>query len=82
MGTTIFLNLDGPPSGGDTLYLSTTEAYNHLSEVFRERLHGLYATHSGFSQAAVSDHRERYIRDPIETVHPMIRTHPVSYFLK
>ena len=80
MGTTIFLNLDVPVSGGDTLYLSTTEAYNHLSDVFRERLHGLYATHSGFSQASVSDHRDRYIRDPIETVHPVIRTHPVSYF--
>jgi hypothetical protein len=48
MGTTIFLNLDDPASGGDTFYLSITEAYNHLSNVFRERLHGLYAMHSGF----------------------------------
>lgn len=78
MGTTIFFVLDGLPSGGDTLYLSTTAAYEHLSEDFRRRIAGLNATHSGFSQAAVHEHRERYIREPIETVHPVVRTHPVS----
>ncbi|KAL4907733.1 hypothetical protein BDW74DRAFT_189179 [Aspergillus multicolor] len=78
MGTTIFYPLEVPPSGGDTLYLSTTAAYEHLSEDFRSRLEGLKATHSGFSQAAVHDHRERYIREPIETAHPVVRTHPVT----
>lgn len=77
MGTTIFYPLEVPASGGDTLYLSTTAAYEHLSEDFRQRLAGLQATHSGFSQASVHDHRDRYIRDPIETVHPIVRTHPV-----
>lgn len=62
MGTTIFLNLSNPESGGDTLYLSTTAAYNALSPIFRERLHGLSAIHSGFSQAAVADNRDKYIR--------------------
>lgn len=78
MGLTIFLPLDVPKSGGDTLYLSTTAAYNALSPAFRKSLHGRYATHSGFSQAAVVDHRDRYIRDPIESVHPVVRTHPVG----
>jgi sulfonate dioxygenase len=78
MGTTTFLVLTGPPSGGDTLYLSTTAAYYALSEIYRTRLHGLEAVHSGFSQAAVHDHRDRYIREPIETVHPVVRTHPVN----
>ncbi|CAK7222505.1 hypothetical protein SCUCBS95973_004864 [Sporothrix curviconia] len=78
MGTTTFLALDTPPSGGDTLYLSTTAAYNALSPGFREFLHDKYATHSGFSQASVHEHRERYIREPIETVHPVVRTHPVT----
>ncbi|KAI1257242.1 hypothetical protein MGN70_000282 [Eutypa lata] len=78
MGTTIFFCLATPKSGGDTLYLSTTAAYENLSEDYRKRLHGLYATHSGFDQAHVSDHKERYIREPIETVHPVIRTHPVT----
>lgn len=78
MGTTIFLALDTPKSGGDTLYLSTVAAYNSLSPLYREKLHGLEATHSGFDQALVADHKERYIRRPIETIHPVVRTHPVS----
>ena len=78
MGTTIFLALDTPKSGGDTLYLSTVAAYNSLSPLYREKLHGLEATHSGFEQAKVADHKERYIREPIETIHPVVRTHPVS----
>ncbi|KAI0600657.1 hypothetical protein F4775DRAFT_44002 [Biscogniauxia sp. FL1348] len=78
MGTTIFFCLSTPKSGGDTLYLSTTAAYENLSEDYRRRLHGLYATHSGFEQARVADHKERYVRDPIETVHPVVRTHPVT----
>jgi sulfonate dioxygenase len=79
MGTTIFFSLATPKSGGDTLYLSTTAAYDNLSEDYRQRLHGLYATHSAFDQAKVADHIERYIRKPIETVHPVVRTHPVSF---
>lgn len=78
MGTTIFFCLSVPKSGGDTLYLSTTAAYENLSEDFRTRLHGLYATHSGFEQAKVADDKDRFIRDPIQTVHPVVRTHPVS----
>ncbi|KAH8898207.1 TauD-domain-containing protein [Thozetella sp. PMI_491] len=78
MGITIFLPLEVPESGGDTLYLSTTAAYNHLSPAFQEFVKGKYATHSGFSQAAVHDHRDRYIREPIETLHPVVRTHPVT----
>lgn len=79
MGLTIFLALDTPPSGGDTLYLSTVAAYNALSPRYRETLHGLEATHSAHEQAKVADHRERYIREPIETIHPVVRTHPVRH---
>ncbi|KAL1854202.1 hypothetical protein Plec18170_004966 [Paecilomyces lecythidis] len=78
MGTTIFFPLDVPESGGDTLYLSTTAAYNALSPSFRDFLKGKYASHSGFSQASVHTNRERYIREPIETLHPVVRTHPVT----
>lgn len=59
MGTPIFFCLDTPKSGGDTLYLSTTAAYDNFSEDFRKRLYGLYATHSGFDQARAVDHQER-----------------------
>lgn len=78
MGTTTFFVLDGPSSGGDTLYLSTTAAYNALSPIFREKLHSLSAIHSGIQQANVTNGKDRNIREPIETVHPVIRTHPVS----
>jgi len=78
MGTTTFFPFDVPKSGGDTLYLSTTAAYNALSPIFREKLHSLYATHSGIQQYQVTNGADRNIRDPIETVHPVIRTHPVS----
>ncbi|KAK1476296.1 hypothetical protein CTAM01_15539 [Colletotrichum tamarilloi] len=78
MGTTTFLPLSTPASGGDTLYLSTTAAYYALSETYRTLLHSLKAVHSGFSQASVNDHRDRYIREPIETIHPVVRTHPVT----
>ncbi|KAK1654104.1 hypothetical protein BDP81DRAFT_496716 [Colletotrichum phormii] len=78
MGTTTFLPLSTPSSGGDTLYLSTTAAYYSLSETYRMLLHSLKAVHSGFSQASVNDHRDRYIREPIETIHPVVRTHPVT----
>jgi sulfonate dioxygenase len=80
MGTTIFFVLDRPSVGGDTLYLSTTVAYEHLSEPFRNMIDGLYAVHSGVSQHSVSDKKERYIREAIETVHPVVRTHPVQIF--
>ncbi|KAK1718085.1 uncharacterized protein BDZ83DRAFT_722429 [Colletotrichum acutatum] len=78
MGTTTFLPLSTPSSGGDTLYLSTTAAYYALSETYRTLLHSLKAVHSGFSQASVNGHRDRYIREPIETIHPVVRTHPVT----
>ncbi|TVY15828.1 Alpha-ketoglutarate-dependent sulfonate dioxygenase [Lachnellula arida] len=78
MGTTTFFPLDTPPSGGDTLYLSTTAAYNALSPIFREKLHSLSAIHSGVQQYNVTDGEKRHIRAPIETVHPVVRTHPVT----
>jgi alpha-ketoglutarate-dependent taurine dioxygenase len=78
MGTTTFFPLDTPPSGGDTLYLSTTAAYYALSPIFREKLHSLSAIHSGVQQYNVTDGDKRHIRAPIETVHPVVRTHPVS----
>jgi sulfonate dioxygenase len=46
-GTTFLYLLDGPTTGGDTLFLNQAEAYRRLSPAFRERLHGLRAVHSG-----------------------------------
>ncbi|KUJ16243.1 putative alpha-ketoglutarate-dependent sulfonate dioxygenase [Mollisia scopiformis] len=78
-GTTFLMMLDGPSSGGDTLYVNTAEAYNRLSEGFKERLHGLKALHSGFDQASAHLRKGGIIRrEPIMSEHPVVRTHPVT----
>ncbi|CAI4216129.1 unnamed protein product [Parascedosporium putredinis] len=63
-GTTFLYVLDLPSTGGDTLFANAVEAYNRLSPLFQERLHGLKATHSAIEQANGS--------------HPIIRTHPAT----
>ncbi|ORY92517.1 taurine dioxygenase [Leucosporidium creatinivorum] len=77
--TTFLLGLAIPPTGGDTLYSSSTEAYKRLSPSFRERLHGLRAIHSSFEQDAESRSRcGPSRRPPIQTEQPIIRRHPVT----
>lgn len=77
--TTFLLGLEVPPTGGDTIFASTTEAYRHLSPAFRERLHGLRAVHSSVGQATESRSRGGPTRRPdVETEHPLIRRHPVT----
>ncbi|KAG2016234.1 alpha-ketoglutarate-dependent taurine dioxygenase [Coprinopsis cinerea AmutBmut pab1-1] len=77
--TTFFWLLDKPDVGGDTLFLSTVEAYNRLSPEFKKRLEGLTALHSGVAQA---DESRKYggvvRRDPVESIHPVVRVHPVT----
>lgn len=80
-GTTFLYLLDGPITGGDTLFCNTAKAYELLSPDFRRRLHGLKAVHSGFGQAQSSIIRGSFVRqDPTSTEHPIVRTHPVCYF--
>lgn len=76
-GTTFLYILDTPETGGDTLFSNAVEAYNRLSPLFQERLHGLKATHSGIEQVAVAKASGSINRrDPVANVHPIIRTHP------
>jgi sulfonate dioxygenase len=78
-GTTFLYVFDQPSVGGDTLFASTVEAYNRLSPLFKERLHGLKAVHSAFEQANGSRSRGGIVRrEPITTEHPIVRTHPVT----
>ncbi|KAI9807297.1 MAG: hypothetical protein M1833_000040 [Piccolia ochrophora] len=78
-GTTFLYLLDGPASGGDTLFLNQVEAYNRLSPEFQKRLLGLKAVHSGKEQARNSANRDSTVRrEPVDSVHPVIRTHPVT----
>jgi len=78
-GTTFLYLLDGPSAGGDTLFANLAVAYQRLSPEFQKRLHGLKAVHSGVEQAAAAKARNSIVRrEPISTVHPIVRTHPVT----
>lgn len=78
-GTTFLYILDVPEVGGDTLFASQVEAYNHLSDGFKERLHGLRATHSGIEQVDASRNKGGAVRrEPVVSEHPIVRTHPVT----
>lgn len=78
-GTTFLYIFDKPESGGDTLFVNGVEAYNRLSPLFQERLHGLKAVHSGIEQvnAAVANGSINR-RDPVYNAHPIVRTHPAT----
>jgi sulfonate dioxygenase len=78
-GTTFLYILDVPDAGGDTLFSSQVEAYNRLSPAFQERLHGLKAMHSGIEQVEASRNKGGAVRrEPVRSVHPIVRTHPVT----
>lgn len=78
-GTTFLYILDVPEVGGDTLFVNQAEAYNRLSEGFKERLHGLKATHSGIEQVNASKSKDGAVRrEPVVSEHPIVRTHPVT----
>ncbi|KAK1831878.1 hypothetical protein QBC39DRAFT_350387 [Podospora conica] len=78
-GTTFLYILDKPETGGDTLFVNAAEAYNRLSPLFQERLHGLKATHSGIEQVAAAAARGSIKRrEPVVNEHPVIRTHPAT----
>lgn len=76
---TSFKLLVSPEAGGDTLWASGYAAYDRLSYAMREYLESLTAIHSAVDQA---DGAARYgntvRRTPIETEHPLVRTHPVT----
>lgn len=78
-GTTFFSVLEGPESGGDTIFADTEEAYNRLSPEFQKRLLGLHVLHTSSQQAANSSTQGGIERRPaVSNVHPLIRTHPVT----
>ncbi|KAH7327890.1 alpha-ketoglutarate-dependent taurine dioxygenase [Stachybotrys elegans] len=78
-GTTFLYILDTPKTGGDTLFVDAVEAYNRLSPLFQERLHGLNATHSGVEQVNASVLRGSIKRrEPVVNEHPIVRTHPAT----
>ncbi|RJE26859.1 Alpha-ketoglutarate-dependent taurine dioxygenase [Aspergillus sclerotialis] len=71
--------LEGPEVGGDTVFASTEMAYKRLSPTFQAFLDGLTAVHS--SQKMINHARltgSLVRKDPVDTVHPLVRVHPVT----
>jgi sulfonate dioxygenase len=69
----------GPATGGDTLWSSGYALYSSLSPGLQIYLEGLSALHSAVAQADGARAAGIPVRrEPIETVHPVIRVHPVT----
>ncbi len=65
-----------PSVGGDTLFASASQAYNHLSEPLQRLLDRLTASHHG---GAALGRASRKVDDTIpeeSVVHPVARIHP------
>ncbi|KAH9929636.1 hypothetical protein B0H21DRAFT_761913 [Amylocystis lapponica] len=78
-----------PPTGGDTIFASSYEAYDRLSPAFANFLEGLTAIHNAtqFKVSANATGHTLYdgirgnpenIGTDLEAVHPVIRTNPVT----
>jgi sulfonate dioxygenase len=80
-GLTTFFLLSHPSTGGDTLFTSQVSTLRKLSHPFVAFLKTLQAVHSGLEQANFSRSGKRggtVRREPVETVHPVVRRHPVT----
>ena len=70
-----------PETGGDTLFASMYAAYDALSEPMKAFLSGLHAVHDGapyYRSVNQRIGRDDGGRSYPRSVHPVIRTHPVS----
>ncbi|ORY35501.1 hypothetical protein BCR39DRAFT_567766 [Naematelia encephala] len=78
-GATILRLLTTPEVGNDTLWSSGYNVYSQLSRPYQIYLESLSAVHSGFNQAASRTAVTQVPRrEPIETIHPVVRVHPVT----
>lgn len=68
-----------PYVGGDTVVADTTVAYKRLSANFRGMLDGLKVVHTSANMLAHAKASKGMTRaDLIDSVHPLIRVHPVT----
>ncbi|KAJ5864187.1 Taurine catabolism dioxygenase TauD/TfdA [Penicillium soppii] len=71
--------LQGPEVGGDTVFAATDMAYKRLSPAVTSFLDGLKVTHTSRKMINHSRLTGGLVRkDPVDTVHPLIRVHPVT----
>jgi len=77
--TTSLKGITIPTVGGDTLFSSGYALYSSLSPQFQKYLEGLSAVHSAVAQAVGARNAGTHVRrEEIETVHPVVRVHPVT----
>lgn len=77
--TTLFWNLETPPSGGDTAFASLTAAYAALSPTYRSTLHALSLRHTSASAGEVARvGLERATREAVVAEHPLVIRQPVT----
>jgi sulfonate dioxygenase len=78
-GPTLLRNLVTPDLGGDTIFSSGAAVYSSLSPFFQKYLESLSVVHSGHEQAKGARSAGQHVRrEPIETVHPLVRVNPVT----
>lgn len=78
-GVTFLYALEVPAEGGDTVFADMEKAYERLSPAFQKMLEGLTAVHTSRDQAARALAGGGYVRrEPVDTVHPIIRTNPLT----
>ncbi|KAF9642537.1 alpha-ketoglutarate-dependent sulfonate dioxygenase [Thelephora ganbajun] len=77
--TTSLKLITAPPIGGDTHWASGYALYSSFSPSFQKYLESLCAVHSAVEQADGARAAGVPVRrDPIETIHPVVRVHPVT----
>lgn len=76
---TFLAHLEGPVSGGDTIFVDAVTAYERLSPEYQQIIGRLHAVHSGFEQAENSTKNGGILRrEPVANVHPVVRTNPLT----
>ncbi|KAL3423786.1 Alpha-ketoglutarate-dependent sulfonate dioxygenase 4 [Phlyctema vagabunda] len=68
-----------PEVGGDTVFADTAMAYKRLSPTFQAMIDNLKAVHTSRKMIAhVRAARGAIRADPIDSIHPIVRVHPVT----
>lgn len=76
-GVTIFAQLEGPSTGGDTLFVDSQTVYERLTPRFKKAIEGFSAVHSNVIASKVNG--RGFLRTPpAENSHPLVRIHPVT----
>ncbi|MCX5001411.1 TauD/TfdA family dioxygenase [Streptomyces sp. NBC_00638] len=71
--------IEGPPVGGDTIWVNMAEAYRRLPEDIRTKIRGLRARHSieaTFGAAMPQEKRHALKARFPDAEHPVVRVHP------